>query len=200
MRTEFNSRETSAKMESDERKALSRRVASEVDESSRSSSSYYKSNASHLSGTAGEQVVIKREQEVVLGKLDAGLSTLKEMARTIDDELEGQNKLLESIDNETDKAQGSMDQAIKSIEKLLGTSNSCQLCTILSLVVVFVIGECPPFHSPSLHFSCCAHSLTLLTLLTLAHWPHLSFLPSPFPYKCSYCRCIYALVLINKNK
>jgi t-SNARE complex subunit (syntaxin) len=143
MRTEFNSRETSAKMESDERKALSRRVASEVDESSRSSSSYYKSNASHLTGTAGEQVVIKREQEVVLGKLDAGLSTLKEMARTIDDELEGQNKLLESIDNETDKAQGSMDQAIKSIEKLLGTSNSCQLCTILSLVVVFVIGECP---------------------------------------------------------
>ncbi len=129
-------------MESDERKALSRRVASEVDESSRSSSSYYKSNASHLSGTAGEQVLIKKEQEVVLGKLDAGLSTLKEMARTIDDELEGQNKLLESIDKETDKAQGSMDQAIKSIEKLLGTSNTCQLCTILSLVVIFVIGEC----------------------------------------------------------
>jgi hypothetical protein len=91
---------------------------------------------------AGEQVVIKREQEVVLGKLYAGLSTLKEMARTIDDELEGQNKLLESIDNETDKAQGSMDQAIKSIEKLLGTSNTCQLCTILSLVVIFVIGAC----------------------------------------------------------
>jgi len=129
------------KLDSDDRKALSRRINSEVDENSRSSSSYYKGNADHMSGAVGDQLQIKRDQEQVLGKLDSGLTTLKEMARTIDDELEGQNKLLDDIDTQTDKAQSQMDQAIKQVEKLLGTSNSCQLCTIFSLVIILVIGE-----------------------------------------------------------
>ena len=49
---------------------------------------------------------------------------------------------LDDIDRATDKAQSQMDSAIKTMEQLTGSKNSCQLCTIIILVVIFVVGAC----------------------------------------------------------
>ncbi len=46
---------------------------------------------------------------------------------------------IDDIDKSTDTAQSKMDNALKSIEKLLKTKDRCQLCTIFALVVIFVI-------------------------------------------------------------
>ena len=75
-------------------------------------------------------------------KLGEGLTTLKEMASAINSELQEQEVIVDDIDRATDKAQTQMDAAIKTMEKLTGSKNSCQLCTIVILVVIFVVGAC----------------------------------------------------------
>ncbi len=141
MRTEFHSRETDDKMASDERKALSRRVNMEVDESNRSGNAYAQGNAAHLSGGGQDIKLITQQQDEMVGKMGQGLSTLKEMATAINSELKEQEVIVDEIDEATDKVQTNMDMAIKTMEKLTGSKNNCQLCTIFILVVIFVVGE-----------------------------------------------------------
>ena len=138
MRTEINSRETDNKLASDERKALARRVHQDVEDSSRGA--YAQGNAAHLAGAGQDQKLIMRQQDAVLSKMGEGLTTLKEMATAIDAELKEQEVIVDDIDRQTDAAQTKMDAAIKNIEQLLGTKNTCQLGTIFALVVIFVIG------------------------------------------------------------
>jgi hypothetical protein len=172
MRTELNSRETDSKLASDERKALARRVNAEVEDSSRSAGSYAQGNAAHLAGAAQDQKLLLRQQDQMVDKMGQGLTTLKEMASAINTELKEQEVIVDDIDKETDKAQSKMDTAIKSIEKLLGTSNNCQLCTIAILVVIFVVGAWP-LPGPA-HFFCLpslapSFSPPPLSLLTFSH-------------------------------
>lgn len=167
MRTEFHSRETDDKMASDERKALSRRVNMEVDESNRSGSAYAQGNAAHLSGGGQDIKLITRQQDEMVSKMGQGLSTLKEMATAINSELNEQEVIVDEIDQATDKVQTNMDMAIKTMEKLTGSKNNCQLCTIFILVVIFVVGEwrqaakCPRRVSrpPFSHLSLNTHTL-----------------------------------------
>jgi len=140
MRTELNSRETDSKLAADQRKALSRRVAQDVEDSSRAGSAYAQGNAAHLAGAGQDQKLVMRQQDETVSKLGEGLTTLKEMASAINSELQEQEVIVDDIDRATDKAQTQMDAAIKTMEKLTGSKNSCQLCTIVILVVIFVVG------------------------------------------------------------
>jgi hypothetical protein len=142
MRTEQNSRETDSKLAADQRKALSRRVAQDVEDSSRAGSAYAQGNAAHLAGAGQDQKLVMRQQDETVSKLGEGLTTLKEMASAINTELQEQEVIVDDIDRATDKAQSQMDSAIKTMEKLTGAKNSCQLCTIVILVVIFVVGAC----------------------------------------------------------
>ena len=140
MRATFGSRETQGKLESDARKELSARVVRETDESARGQSAYTRANADFVKDQGGAQATIRREQDVVLDKMSSGLDTLKEMSLAIDAELKDQEKMIEDVDGGVDEAQGKMDGALKSIEKILKTKDRCQLATIFCLVVIFVIG------------------------------------------------------------
>ena len=142
MRATFGSRETQGKLESDARKELSARVVRETDESARGQSAYTRANADFVKDQGGAQATIRREQDVVLDKMSSGLDTLKEMSLAIDAELKDQEKMIEDVDSGVDEAQGKMDGALKSIEKILKTKDKCQLATIFCLVVIFVIGAC----------------------------------------------------------
>lgn len=139
MRATFGSRETQGKLESDARKELSARVVRETDESARGQSAYTRANADFVKDQGGAQATIRREQDVVLDKMSSGLDTLKEMSLAIDAELKDQEKMIEDVDSGVDEAQGKMDGALKSIEKILKTKDKCQLATIFCLVVIFVI-------------------------------------------------------------
>jgi len=67
------------------------------------------------------------------------LSRVNEMAVTISSELKEQEKILDDVETSMDVAQGKMDGAIAGIEKLLKTKDKCQLMTICTLVVVFMV-------------------------------------------------------------
>ena len=166
LRAEFYSQEVKGKLAADERRALSKRVAREAEDTARGQGAHASGNADYMKGAGGEQQQIRRGQDVVLDKMSSGLDTLTEMSHAISAELKDQEKMVDDIDQKTDEAQGKMDSAIKGIEKLLKTKNNCQLATIAILVVVFVIGAlrgalalcfttpCPPcsrlYHPPTL--------------------------------------------------
>ena len=141
MRSVYNGRETAGKMESDARKELATRARSEADGAAKGQNSYNKANAEHLKDGGQVQQTIRREQDVVLDKMSSSLDTLKEMSQAIDAELKDQEKMVDDIDKNVDEAQGKMDGALKSIEKMLKTKDRCQLFTIFALVLIFVIGE-----------------------------------------------------------
>lgn len=141
MRSIFTGRDTAGKMEADARKELAQRVSREADGAARGQSAYTKANADYMKDQGGAQATIRREQDVVLDKMSSSLDTLKEMSQAIDAELKDQEKMVDDIDKNVDEAQGKMDGALKSIEKLLKTKDRCQLITIFVLVLIFVIGE-----------------------------------------------------------
>ena len=131
IRAEFHSPDVQGKLASDERRALAKRMRDADD--ARPQTAHAQGNAAHLAATGNEQLVVRKQQDVVLDKMSAGLDTLNEMAVVIDAELKDQDKILEDIDTQTTAAQNKMDQAIKHIEKLIGkpgccSGNSCQLC------------------------------------------------------------------------
>ncbi len=139
MKIEFNSRETQAKLEGDQKRELTTRMAAERDSAARAGNAYTKANADYLKDQSQAQATIRREQDATLDKMSTGLDTLREMAVAIDSELKDQEKMIDDVDKSVDDAQGKMDQAIKGIEKLLKTKDRCQLATIFILVVIFVI-------------------------------------------------------------
>lgn len=126
IQAELHSPDVAGKIVSDDRRALARksRVA---EDASRTQSAHYQGNSSHLAGAGNEQKLIVKQQDVVLDKLESGLDTLNEMANVIQAEVKDQEGVLDDISNKTDEAQNKMTGAIASINKLLGTNNSCQL-------------------------------------------------------------------------
>ena len=150
LRAEFFSQEVKGKLAADERRALSKRVAREAEDTARNQGAHTQGNADFIKGAGSEQQQIRRGQDVVLDKMSGGLETLAEMSLAIKAELQDQEKMVDDIDQKTDEAQGKMDSAIKGIEKLLKTKNNCQLATIAILVVVFVIGACVEANALSL--------------------------------------------------
>jgi t-SNARE complex subunit (syntaxin) len=139
MKATYTSRDTQGKMESDSRKELTSRMAAERDSAARGQSSYTRANSDFVKDQANLQQTVRREQDASLDKLGSGLDTLKEMAVAIDAELKDQEKMIEDVDKGVDEAQGKLDGAIKSVEKILKTKDKCQLATIFILVVVFLI-------------------------------------------------------------
>lgn len=147
MRGVFFGRDTKAKMEGDQRKELAKRSASEVTAAAAASSSYAKANSEFVREQVQEQALIRRQQDETLGALSGSLSRVGEMALTIKDELKEQDKMLDDIHEQTDIAQSKMDSAISRVEKLLKTKDRCQICTILILVVAFVVVAIVAFYT-----------------------------------------------------
>lgn len=139
MRTIFYSKEVKARFEADQRKQLHERAVSDVESAARGANAYAKSNADFMTGQAQQQSLIKREQDVALGTLSTSLARVGQMATAINDELKSQDKIMDDIGQDMDKAQTKMDAAIQGVEKLLKTKNRSQMFTICILLVVFVI-------------------------------------------------------------
>lgn len=105
MKVAFNSRETQGKLESDQRKELTSRMAAERDSAARNQNVYTKANSDYMSDQKNVQATIRREQDQSLDKLGSGLDTLKEMAVAIDAELKDQEKMIDDVDKGVDEAQ-----------------------------------------------------------------------------------------------
>ena len=139
MRSVYYGREAKAKQDADQRKELHARAVAEADSTARGIGAHGRANADYMREQGQQQATLRREQDVALGSLSTSLSRVNEMAVTISSELKEQEKILDDVEQGMDTAQGKMDGAIASVEKLLKTKDKCQLMAICGLTLTFII-------------------------------------------------------------
>lgn len=83
--------------------------------------------------------VEEKEQGQRLDQISAGLDVLHEKATDMNEEITAHNTLLETISEDVEMAQRTMDKVNKKLGKLLNTSDRCQTCTCVILSVILVV-------------------------------------------------------------
>jgi SYP6 family syntaxin len=87
------------------------------------------------------QALITRQQDHQLDEIEMGVLRIGQMGRTIGEELESQQRILNALDDELDTTQTRLKATIKKINEIIRKSGGCsQLCVILVLlgVVIFL--------------------------------------------------------------
>ena len=81
-----------------------------------------------------------KKQDMSLGILEEGVDNLNNMANGIHDEIQQQDKLLDTLDTaDVSDAQNRLNQARDKMQALMKTNNKCQFWTIIILFFVALI-------------------------------------------------------------
>lgn len=83
-----------------------------------------------------------KKQDMSLGILEEGVDNLSNMANGIHDEIQQQDKLLDTLDTDVSDAQNRLNQARDKMQELMKTNNKCQFWTIIILFIVAFIMVC----------------------------------------------------------
>ena len=79
------------------------------------------------------------EQDDMLEELDGAVDRTHNMAITIQDELKDQRNMLDSLESDLEETSDKMQFAMSKLQKLLKTKDSCQIWTIVALVIVLLV-------------------------------------------------------------
>lgn len=71
----------------------------------RKSSRYHNENSNFIANEQKQQLMIRQQQDAILDNMSKGITTLQEMARGIESELEMQSKMIDDVDNRVDEVQ-----------------------------------------------------------------------------------------------
>jgi len=85
------------------------------------------------------QEEMKKYQDQQIDEIHDLALRLGEHARTINNELNHQEVLIHQLDKEVDQNLDKMNFAMKKMAKMLGTSDTKTLCTIIILMVIVVV-------------------------------------------------------------
>lgn len=135
----YDGPETQGRITADRKRELTVRQATETAAVAQRESRYGRANDGFVGDHQQQQQQIRQGQDAILVKMDTGLTRLDEMAREMRTEIDAQAVIIEDVDRDVDVAQSKMDHAMKGIQKLLKTKDTCQLATIAGLVLVFII-------------------------------------------------------------
>lgn len=142
-KNEMSSSRTRGKIDRDARELLHRRPGGRGGAGGAGAggdgSRFTAANEDFLNEQAQRQEMMKKEADSHLDLIGTSVSHLGVMARTINVELDEQDRMITDLDKDVDDAQASMNVAMRQMSKLLKTKDSCQLWTILVLIVVMVI-------------------------------------------------------------
>ena len=83
-----------------------------------------------------------KKQDMSLGILEEGVDNLNNMANGIHDEIQQQDKLLDTLDTDVSDAQNRLNQARDKMQALMKTNHKCQFWTIIILFIVALIMVC----------------------------------------------------------
>merc|ERR550525_1506196 len=86
-----------------------------------------------------EQAQLIAQQDEALTLLSQSAQRLNETARTINTELQDQQKMLEELDEDIDKETEKLNFVMKRVGRLLKTSDKGQLCLIVGLFVLLIV-------------------------------------------------------------
>lgn len=98
-----------------------------------------KENTSFLADHQQQQAQIVQQQDRNLRELGQGVTRLQDIATTINVELDVQDKMLDDLDEDMDKAEEKMNIVMEGLAKLLKTRDTKQLCCIVVLVLILII-------------------------------------------------------------
>jgi syntaxin 6 len=79
------------------------------------------------------------QQDVQLGSLETAVDRLHVAGTAINEELKTQNKMLAELEDDIDDAGNKMGFVQAKLAKLLQTKDSCQIWTIVALVLILLI-------------------------------------------------------------
>lgn len=96
-------------------------------------------NNDFLGGERFQQQRIYAEQEDYMLDIGKAAARMKEAAQTINTEILYQNDLLEEVDEDIDRETAHLNGVMKNVGRILQTSDSSQLYTIIALSVLFFI-------------------------------------------------------------
>jgi len=139
MQNAYTSRRTAGKIDNDKRALLTARTPEAGGAGGGASNPYGASHDAFIGEQKQRQEMIRKQQEEHLDGLGESVDRLGAMASSIHVELAEQDRMIDDLDRDVDEAQGSMDQALKQIQKLLQTKDRCQLWTIFLLTLTFLI-------------------------------------------------------------
>lgn len=131
---DMGSARTRGKLTNDAREMLTGSRKTEED-----SNRYTASNDDFLRDQQQRQATMKRETNQHLDMIGQSVSHLGVMAKTINVELDEQDRMIRDLDKNVDEASASMNAAMKQMSKLLKTKDTCQIWTIVILIIVAVV-------------------------------------------------------------
>merc|ERR1712217_999576 len=96
-------------------------------------------NDSFLRNQEQQQMQIIQQQDTALEELSKSAHRLGDTARTINVELQEQQKMLAELDEDIDKETEKLNFVMKRMGRLLKTSDHKQLCLIIGLSILAVV-------------------------------------------------------------
>ena len=98
------------------------------------------SNNRFVGSEMERQALITRQQDHQLDEIEMAVGRIGQMGRTIGEELESQQRILNALDEDMDTTQTRLKATIKKINDIIRKSGGCsQLCVILVLLGVIII-------------------------------------------------------------
>ena len=136
VKTMISGDKTRRKLEADERRAFAGQQGSDLLGAKNSSQM---ENTRFIHDQQRQTQMTMREQDDMLEELDGAVDRTHNMAITIQDELKDQRNMLDSLESDLEETSDKMQFAMSKLQKLLKTKDSCQIWTIVALVIVLLV-------------------------------------------------------------
>ena len=136
VKTMISGDKTRRKLEADERRAFAGQQGSDLLGAKNSSQM---ENTRFIHDQQRQTQMTMREQDDMLEELDGAVDRTHNMAITIQDQLKDQRNMLDSLESDLEETSDKMQFAMSKLQKLLKTKDSCQIWTIVALVIVLLV-------------------------------------------------------------
>lgn len=110
--------------------------------------SVVKDNDAFIRDEQSRQQMIMREQEDSVEQIGAGVKKLQSIALEVGNELDMQKRILDDIDEKTDKVGGKMGFLGIKMDKLINNKDRGKICAIFILMIILVIVAVFVFYTP----------------------------------------------------
>lgn len=133
---QMNSEAVKAKLLADERAKAIRRAGHN---SLGATNDEQRRNTNFIVDSQAKQSLLMQQQDEVLDDLDQAVIRVGHMAENIHEEIGQQNKMLNELSDDLDKAEEELGMVMGKLAKFLQTKDKWQICTILALSATAIL-------------------------------------------------------------
>jgi len=140
MKDELNSAQSKGKMDNDNRSSLmGGKPKGPAGKFDLLHAAIQDDNENFINGSQRQLQATMDQQDEDLTHIGAAVNTLKDMGKTINEELSVQSRMLDTMDDEVNKTQGRLTNTLRRLNKLLeSTSDRVQWCLVIVLTLILI--------------------------------------------------------------